>query len=932
MIAFNTKVFFMICTVIAILSSPYVFSASLVRGKITSQGPTNSLVLSGQKNWIYQLTKAQANSQPVIVLESDRIEAADLAIIQKWTSPLIEKIEVVKDSPEGRSILRVFPKSAEVEVFDYQTDQPSKLILDFYLENKSPVLAQATARAAKTAVSANTNKASSSNKNSRTPASDAIQIAPSGPIDITEASTNTGEAKSGVYDGADPEFSRFSIQDYEIKEDAIISSKQNLYMEFPVLRQDLPSLKTMLLKRPVFEIEPKDSDENKQARLLLTLFQKKRFNVLSQTVDWFLKKFPDSEYSEMIHAMKAEAQFEVWNKSRNPAEFDIAMLNIRQFIEKFPQSVLVPNYQLMMGFANLERGDYLNAIRSFKIFIRDQKNSTHLDLAELAIAEAHLKINQFDAAVDSYKKVMVEGKRLIDRQRAAYFMGDAQFKKKEYRQAIQSYQTALQQYPEAIQDFPSALYNQAAALFHLENYKESLAQYRKFLTRFPDDSYAGYAMTRVGELLEILGADSSRVVGSFLETTFRYGDSPSAVVAKLRLLSSRFPGMKPKEVEKAVEEIFNLSAKSPLPKIEPFANLMVADGYARRKEFDKAIEILVKFYQNNPTTADTKLLSGRIAKNINDKIRQRVESGEFLEALQTYDSFSQSWLKGSDRIDTKYLIGRAYEQAGAWKEAENLYRLSINKIYALQGTKAGRETNIFEKLPSTDELNLRLASVMFSQNRYAQSHDFLTHIKQPESLSENQQVERIQLATSLLQERGDLTSAIRYLTEVLKVHKGIPALTAGPYYQLGQMELVAGKKEEALKSFGRVDALADDSLSVEPTTHSLALEKLASIHLEQGKKDLAMKYYQKLLEKYESKGHLESVRYRLGKIHFEDGEMNKAGEVWSKLPESGKNKIWSRMAQENLKNSKWKDDYKKYTERIPAMAKEEANPPKDRSE
>jgi hypothetical protein len=201
-------------------------------------------------------------------------------------------------------------------------------------------------------------------------------------------------------------------------------------------------------------------------------------------------------------------------------------------------------------------------------------------------------------------------------------------------------------------------------------------------------------MTRLGELLEILGADRSRVVGAYLETYFRYGDTPGASVARMRLLSQRMNTMKPKEVEQAVSEIQDISSKTPLAKMPEFATLMVAEGYTRRNEYEKAIKLLAQYYQANPTTSDTEILTQRIIQNINSEIRDYVDKGDFIQALKTHNQYVDNWLKGSNRIDTVYSVGRAFEQAGVFSECEKVYRDVLKKLQAMRGTKAEKERNI----------------------------------------------------------------------------------------------------------------------------------------------------------------------------------------------------------------------------------------------
>jgi len=426
-------------------------------------------------------------------------------------------------------------------------------------------------------------------------------------------------------------------------------------------------------------------------------------------------------------------------------------------------------------------------------------------------------------------------------------------------------------------------------------------------------------MTRIGEILDILGADKTRSMGAYLETLFRYGDNPTSVVAKLRMFSERMQVMKEKEVEKSVKDIQETIAHSELPKIAQFGTLMTAEGYAKRKEFERAINLLVKYYQANPTTADTQLLNNRIGKNINENLHEMVDRGQCIEALKLHNKYADNWLKSSNRIDTKYNVGRAFEQAGVYSQANHLYKETLNKIYALKGTKAGQERNIFEKLPSEEELSLRLAAVENQQAQYADAYQTLNNIKHPEKLKETEQVERVQLAAALLERRGETDTAIRYLTELLKEWSGLPELVADPYLSLAQLDIKQNKTDDAIQALTKVNTLMEDSQKVSPQTHAKSLQLLGELQEKKGQSEEAIKTFEKLLSLYETSQPLSSYRYKVGQMYFKKGEINKAAEVWNEL-KSQKKDFWYQLAQEQLKGSEWKDEYKKYIQRIPAMS------------
>ncbi|MBO9666245.1 MAG: tetratricopeptide repeat protein, partial [Bdellovibrio sp.] len=158
-----------------------------------------------------------------------------------------------------------------------------------------------------------------------------------------------------------------------------------------------------------------------------------------------------------------------------------------------------------------------------------------------------------------------------------------------------------------------------------------------------------------------------------------------------------------------------------------------------------------------------------------------------------------------------------------------------------------------------------------------------------------------------------------YLGELLRTWKGQPELVAEPYLKLAELQIKQGKKDEALQSLDMIDKLMADSGKVAPVVHAKALEKMGDIYLEKNQKDLAIKSYGNLLEKYEETRPLSSIRYKLGQIYFKRGDVQQAAEVWNEF-KGQKSGFWKNLAQEQLKNSEWRDGYKKYIQRIPAMA------------
>lgn len=910
------------------VSSLTAHAQSLI-GSISKQADTVHVEIAGQNEWNYDLKKTDYGFELLI----EPLSEASLKSFESFQSPIITKVVVLRQGPDQKNLIQFYTKDSSIDVFDYLTDQPSRLILDYYLNPQVAQQIKATP-APQVAQKKENEKSSISGKviqkdNPRTPASTDLLV-----IQPDESTAMQG---LGLFDGADPQYERFSMKDYEIKEDSIIQSKNNYYIPFPTLRVESDMWAKVNFAPTVFQIKPTTSDENKMARLLLSLFEKRRWNVYLQTLEWFQKKYPKSEYNEVLDYVTPEVHLESWRSTGSAMHYDQAQLGISKVILNYPQNPLSKRLSLKRGYLALEKSDSLGALQFFQNHIDnkiDSENALSIDLANLGKARALIQMNQFDSALTELNQIIEKTKNSDIKAEAIYQKGDVYIQKAEVnsntievknaslKKAVEEYTHAHQKMQSKKKQFPNSIFNLAEAQFWLENRTQSLDSFREFIIQFPDHPQVPFALTRVGELLEILGADQSKVMGAYLETYFRFGENPHAGIARMRMLAGSMRGMKEKELQNTVAQIKKLADTIDLPDMKQFGTVLVADGYRQRGDFNTAISQLITYYQSNPTTVRKDLFNKRIVSNINSLIQQNTEKGNFIGALKTHEKYAEDWLKNSTRLDTKYFVGRAFEIAGVEAEAEKYYREVLNRTYSVRGTQAEKELSLLENLPSTDRLNLRLAQTNYMKKDFKSAYDFLREIKKPELLEEDEQIERVELAVKLLEQRGEQKSAIRYLTELLKVWKGQPELIAGPYLQLAQLESASGQKEEAIASLKKIDQMFDDKSPINPEVHFKALSNLVQLYKEKNDEASLTKVYEKMLAEYELKRPLGSIRYQLGHIYFKKGDLQKAAQVWNDF-KNDKNNFWSSLAQEQLKNSEWKEGYKKYIERIPAMSTQE---------
>jgi tetratricopeptide (TPR) repeat protein len=869
----------------------------------------------GAAEWDYDLERREADGRSFIELRVPTLTAKAQEQVQHIpANDVVDSVYLEKVPGGSKDILTINLKSGNAESFDYLTEKPSRLVVDLYLTKKVQTKVQAKANQP----GKKSTETLPPKGEQRMPAADELSatkaVVPAEP----DALANTMVGMAGIFDGGDPNFERFAVRDHEIKEEAIVRSQENLYIPFPMLIIEGKHFEEIKAQPPVYEITSKDNPENKMARLVLTLFEKNRLAVCLKTANWFLDKYPHSEYEEIIRFVLGDLYFKMWEKDGTRASFESSMQAYREALQKYPNSLLSMRTRFIMGYSGYANKDYFGALRTFQSVVANSKNSELRDKAQLAVARSLMRLNQFDESIKAYEGLEKDGYAEANRVEATYLKGDIFYTKKEYQKASAIYREAVLKYPQFMGRYPNAFYNLAESLFWQKLYKASLEFYREFLTRFPGHSHAAFAMTRAGETMEILGADPRRVMGAFLETYFRYGGTDGAAVARMRLLSNRMKQMKLKEAEKAIDEIQQISERIQLPQIDLFATIMVAEGLSQRGEFERSIERLLQWYQTNSTTQNATLIRKRIIRHVNEKMEDDVDKGNFFGALKLHNQYGELWLKGSGRIDTVYNLGRAFEHAGAYKEADVLFRETVNLLAAAKNSAQAREHSVFEHLPTVDQAFLRLARIKKELGETSKAYDYIKEIKDPKKLSEPQQIERMEIAVHLLKEKGDSETAKVYLRDLIENWKGQPLQVIGVRSQLAAMEL--NDKDYAKAEALLVTNIHDlqDSKKIPSEDHLKTLKLLSDVHLQSGNLKANEVVLSQMLESYQDSDKLNSYRFRLGKLYFDGGNVQKATETW-KVLEQKKENFWWGLARNYLKENEWKDTYQKYIRRIPAM-------------
>ena len=211
-----------------LISSPNAYATG-VTGLVSKVGDATHVEFRGKAQWNYDLEKVGSNKVRVVVPPFD---VPTQATLRTWSDSLVQEIKIDKQGKDGKYVLTFTLADSQVESFDYLTDEPSRLIIDFY----RPEAPQKPAPNKTVKKSANRKrlKKKSKSKNAGT-VKDGDYVKrdklrkPAGSelLEVKEPRIKKKGSLSimaGVFDGNDPRFSRFVVKDHEIREEAIIAS------------------------------------------------------------------------------------------------------------------------------------------------------------------------------------------------------------------------------------------------------------------------------------------------------------------------------------------------------------------------------------------------------------------------------------------------------------------------------------------------------------------------------------------------------------------------------------------------------------------------------------------------------------------------------------------------------------------------------------
>ncbi len=893
-------------------------SLATIAVKMKSMKDATHIEITGLSEWRYDLRRDPKNDTYRTTIQFTGVKPEEVAALNSLRDRRVKYVEVI-EGINGDALVEFRLSNNDIGMFDYQTESPTTLVLDIYREEPVKKFEAPGPSHIKGELATLVSKARPKKLQKRKLASiENPEIGTQGQLPLKQTPNQNLKIKYGIFDGGDQDLNRFKIEDKDIDELAVIRSQENIYLHFPELNIDHSYLKDLLAQPAGYGVPEREDDENLQVRLIFKFKNEGKPALGLRTLKFFRDKYRTSQYDKVLNFLEADIYFDLWRRDHERVDFEKAMTKYKALLNQYPNDPSRFKILMLLGLNYLDVGNNFGALSTFQVGIKTYPESPYYWQMRVAVAEAYRALGKNEEAIKEFEGIendKASGNYGIE---SRFRRGDVFFRVGDYATSVKEYDEALKKYPDKWAEAANIYFNSAEARFWLKNYKESLEGYRIFLQRFPSHAFGGYAMTRIGEILDILGLPVKRVTGAYLESVFRYRGSPGAYLAKLHLDLMRFVEMKPKELETALKDAKENMPKDKLADVETLLVLNESDGFYKKKNYEKSLDQLIKYYQNNPISQYLPIFKNRIVKNLTAQVAAANEKSEFIKALETFNNQKDAWLSKNNRIDTRYYAALAYENLNILDEAATGYRDCLRSRQEVKDENL-KKAMATENLPSEDEINLRLAKVSLLSGEVKKSSEYLNSIQDPNKLNEKNQIERSLILASIAEKEEKLDIAMLALNELTEHWKGSPALLAEHWLMLAKLNHELKNNEKAIGWLSKIIDIAVKTPDViKKNIVAEALELEGDLYEKRGQYGFAEKSYKLLIDKFGDGLPVASIKYKLGKIYFDQTQIKEAEKIWKTLKDEIDGSLWAKMADEQLAQVQWSEKYKRYVDRKPA--------------
>lgn len=491
---------------------------------------------------------------------------------------------------------------------------------------------------------------------------------------------------------------------------------------------------------------------------------------------------------------------------------DLARDTFSQLIQLFPTHKFTEDAFFKIGECEYNLTLYESAIKYFQDYILRFENSTRFDQAYFYIAEAYYYLGDFIKANTYYAKV----ENLSEDNKlilmAKVGTGWTYLKLRNFNQAQESFIEAERFSEEKSMPLDDIYLGQASLFAEMGENEKALKAYETLISTFPNSARIAEAYLGKGNILYIIENYSDAI------TTYK-------------------------------ELIEKFSLEPNLQQVVEKSYFGLAWTYLKSGRIDLSIKSFEKIINRTKS----KVVKVSALTQIGDAYQ---ENGDLKKALEIYDRILKDF---SDSLYTDYV---QYQQA--------LVFLKMNKIEAATFSLQTLQAN-FPNSKYLNDSNYYLALAYFKKGDWAAAKEQIELFLKKDHKTNDFLAEANYILASSLLNLEKAEKAVAVFQRVIKSYPQYSAIIKNSELGIAQCLYEMGKIKEAIKRF---KILVYKYSKTETAQESLLW--LGDHYLGISDFKNALKYYQELVVQLPNSTKINSVRYQLGQIYQEQGDLDQA--------------------------------------------------------
>ncbi|MBN1114103.1 MAG: tetratricopeptide repeat protein, partial [Oligoflexia bacterium] len=456
-----------------------------------------------------------------------------------------------------------------------------------------------------------------------------------------------------------------------------------------------------------------------------------------------------------------------------------------------------------------------------------------------------------------------------------------------------------------------AIFNLAESYFWLDDYQESLNSYREFLEFFPNHPYSSFAMNRIGENLNLLGAPFNQVKSAYLETSFRYPESFGSTLSKIRLATNNVIIAKSKDLRQFIKILDDGILNKEYRDLDVFSVILKGEAVVKRGIRTSDTETVVKgitvwkdYLRKHPLTLYYPKLKEKIKYGISELMEIQSSVENYYDVVKTYESNIGMSILEDDPVELALIAAEAYF-------ALSLDTQAIDKISLYENKKGDKNKRLYFLVKAMADISRKNINDAFSCIQQLERKG-LEPDKDYQSFGrfkDRHKYTVYMVKSKLFQIKNETLKQADMLEKAVKSYIGKDsALIARHELELGLLYQKLNKWDDAVRVYTEVYEIEKQKGEAELKKSAMAEEALYYLgHIRYSRGQLAetVDSYRKAISLFPAGKESGLARYRVGKSLLKLGKIDEARVVFNDIVSAEESSTWKKMAQDELDNLKW---------------------------